>query len=299
MCTAEQQHTHILQNKQTVLEFFGFTTLSHTMDVGSVSLQGRRPHNEDRILVVSNINPPLFAVFDGHGGSFVSEMLKKRLVPTFEKYMVKSEKVNVKNVSQALKSSISELEEISLSASMKRSGSTVCICAIVGRTQIVCANVGDSRAVAFAGGKIIALSSDHSLEDPVEKARCERSGGVVFKKYGQLRVSCGGMSLNLSRALGDVLMKRPSCVISPLPDISVVNMMDSKAKAYTIVIGSDGIFSRLSSKDVGRFLRLKRGKTGADCKKMAKLLVDHAYEKGSWDNISAVVIRIVLENEMK
>ena len=33
--------------------------------------------------------------------------------------------------------------------------------------------------------------------------------------------------------------------------------------------------------------------------KLAKLLVDHAYEKGSWDNISAVVIRVELAGESK
>ena len=265
--------------------------------VGSCTIQGRRPHNEDRILI-SHSNPSLFAVFDGHGGSFVSAMLKDRLLPVFRKHMAK-DYPDVKTVSKALTSTIRDLEDLSLAASMKKSGSTLCVCVLVEGTKIVCANVGDSRAVAFAGGKVIALSSDHSLEDPIEKARCIRNGGVVFKKYGQLRVSSRGMSLNLSRALGDVLMKRPSCVISPHPDIRVVDMMDNKAKIFTIVIGSDGVFGRLSSKDVGRFLRMKFCKTGGDCKEVSKLLVDHAYDKGSWDNISAVVIRVELAGESK
>eukprot|EP00938_MAST-03A_sp_MAST-3A-sp1_P003759 g3759.t1 len=224
-------------------------------------------------------------------------MLKNRLLPTFRKYLTK-DRPDVKTVSKALTSTIKDLEELSLAASMKKSGSTLCVCVLV-EDHILCANVGDSRAVAFAGGKVIALSSDHSLEDPIEKARCIRNGGVVFKKYGQLRVSSRGMSLNLSRALGDVLMKRPSCVISPHPDIRVVNMMDNKAKIFNIVIGSDGVFGRLSSKDVGRFLKMKFCKTGGDCKVVSKLLVDHAYEKGSWDNISAVVIRVELGGESK
>ena len=98
------------------------------------------------------------------------------------------------------------------------------------------------------------------------------------------------MSLNLSRALGDVLMKRPRPVISSDPDIHVKEIRSP----FTLVIASDGVFSRLSSKDVGRFLKLKRAKTGANCKKLAKLLVDHAYDKGSWDNISAIVVRVMM-----
>lgn len=267
------------------------------VNVGSCSIQGRRAHNEDRIFV-SHSNPPIFAVFDGHGGDACSAMLKSRFLPTIRIYLAKKT-LDVKTVSQALISAIKDLEELSLAPSMRKSGSTLCVCVLVERTKIVCANVGDSRAVAFAGGKVIPLSIDHSLEDPIEKARCIRNGGVIFKKYGQLRVSCNGMSLNLSRALGDVLMKRPSCVISPHPDISVVNMTDYKTNVFKIVIGSDGVFSRLSSKDVGRFLRMKFSKTAGDCNKMSKLLVDHAYEKGSWDNISAVIIRVQLTSESK
>lgn len=61
---------------------------------------------------------------------------------------------------------------------------------------MLCANAGDSRAIASVGGKAVELSRDHKPDDQVEKDRIEKAGGFV---------SNGRVEGNLavSRALGD------------------------------------------------------------------------------------------------
>ena len=45
--------------------------------------------------------------------------------------------------------------------------------------MVLCANAGDSRAVASVAGKAVELSVDHKPDDPIEKERIEKAGGYV------------------------------------------------------------------------------------------------------------------------
>jgi serine/threonine protein phosphatase PrpC len=62
---------------------------------------------------------------------------------------------------------------------------------------IYCANSGDSRSIAIANKKMVALSEDHKPEDPKEDKRIKKAGGTV--EDGRVNGN-----LNLSRALGDL-----------------------------------------------------------------------------------------------
>ncbi len=67
---------------------------------------------------------------------------------------------------------------------------------MITKTEIICANAGDSRAVLSKKTKAKDLSVDHKPDLPNEKRRIERAGGFVEES----RVN--GM-LALSRSLGD------------------------------------------------------------------------------------------------
>lgn len=67
---------------------------------------------------------------------------------------------------------------------------------MITKTEIYCANAGDSRAVLSKKSKARELSTDHKPDTPSEKRRIERANGFVEES----RVN--GM-LALSRALGD------------------------------------------------------------------------------------------------
>ncbi len=67
---------------------------------------------------------------------------------------------------------------------------------LISKTEIICANAGDSRSVLSKKGKAKDLSTDHKPDLPSEKRRIERANGYVEES----RVN--GM-LALSRAMGD------------------------------------------------------------------------------------------------
>lgn len=67
---------------------------------------------------------------------------------------------------------------------------------MITKTEILCANAGDSRSVLSKKGKSKDLSIDHKPDNPSERRRIERANGFVEDS----RVN--GM-LALSRSLGD------------------------------------------------------------------------------------------------
>lgn len=77
---------------------------------------------------------------------------------------------------------------------------------------LVCANVGDSRAVACVSGRVVRLSYDHKPSLPTEKSRILAAGGFVEAD----RVNG---NLALSRALGDYQYKMAN--FSPEFQVSV------------------------------------------------------------------------------
>ena len=83
--------------------------------------------------------------------------------------------------------------------------------------HIMLSHVGDSRAVLCCDerGKAIALTVDHSPDEPAERKRVERAGGTVSKDK-QDRVMRVGGKLAVTRALGD--RQFPNGVISHSPD---------------------------------------------------------------------------------
>ena len=67
---------------------------------------------------------------------------------------------------------------------------------LITRTEVYCANAGDSRTVLAHRGHAKDLSVDHKPEDEVELARIENSGNYVSS--GRINGK-----LALSRSLGD------------------------------------------------------------------------------------------------
>lgn len=78
---------------------------------------------------------------------------------------------------------------------------------MITKSDIICANAGDSRSVMSKKGKAKDLSVDHKPDTPSEKRRIERANGYVEDS----RVN--GM-LALSRSIGDFEYKN-NAVLKP------------------------------------------------------------------------------------
>lgn len=90
---------------------------------------------------------------------------------------------------------------------------------------IICANVGDSRAVMCdANGNAFPLSHDHKPNDPEEIIRIRDNGGYISNKNGCWRVDG---SLACSRSLGDYPLKQKKVIIAD-PQITTFKFKDIK-----------------------------------------------------------------------
>lgn len=90
---------------------------------------------------------------------------------------------------------------------------------------IICANVGDSRAVMCdAKGNAFPLSEDHKPDLPAEMERIRQNGGHISNKNGCWRVDG---TLACSRTLGDYPLKMKKFIIAD-PDIITFKFKDFK-----------------------------------------------------------------------
>lgn len=90
---------------------------------------------------------------------------------------------------------------------------------------IVCANVGDSRAVMCdSKGSAYSLSQDHKPNNPEEMIRIRENGGYISNKGGCWRVDG---TLACSRSLGDYPLKQKKVIIAN-PDITTYKFRDFK-----------------------------------------------------------------------
>lgn len=138
------------------------------------------------------------------------------------------------------------------------SGTTAVTC-LVRDSDVFCANVGDSRAIIGrkAGDywEAIALSVDHKLDDPLEKARILKHGGRVEPIMNEDRNFVGPArvwlrtenvpGLAMSRSMGDVVAARVG--VTATPDLKVHRLTPNDK---FLLLGSDGLFEFLSNQAI-------------------------------------------------
>ena len=133
---------------------------------------------------------------------------------------------------------------------MSRATATV---VIVTRTEIYCANAGDSRTVLSRAGRAKEMSEDHKPDNSGELARIQRAGGFV--EEGRVN----GM-LALSLALGDFEYKSsPNLapkdqVVSCFPDIRIEQI---DASVQFILLACDGIWDVKTNQQAIDFMMQK------------------------------------------
>ncbi|CAN1301196.1 Probable protein phosphatase 2C 59 [Linum perenne] len=129
--------------------------------------------------------------------------------------------------------------------------------AILVGDRLLVANVGDSRAVICRGGNAIAVSRDHKPDQTDERQRIEDAGGFVMWA-GTWRV--GGV-LAVSRAFGDRMLKQ---YVVADPEIQEAVEMTKPIQ---------------------------------EPEQAAKRLLQEAYQRGSADNITCVVVRFLASSQ--
>jgi serine/threonine protein phosphatase PrpC len=164
------------------------------------------------------------------------------------------------------------------------SGSTA-IMSIVTPTHTIFANVGDSRAVLSADGRVMRSTMDHKPQSTMESTRVVEAGGYIL--MGRV---CGNLAV--SRALGDFTYKEVRTLppekqkISPYADITVVPRTESDD---FLIVACDGIWDVVTNQQAVSFVaRLRKHDEVAEV--VAEKLLDHCLRRGSTDNMSALVV---------
>jgi serine/threonine protein phosphatase PrpC len=239
----------------------------------------------------------MLAVFDGHGGAGASAWASTELIGLLEnrkewKEYVEKGKTDIELLSTAMKASFIDADaalrrfQMSGAPGADTSGCTAVVC-MVTPTTIVCANAGDSRSVMASGGKTKEMSFDHKPYNNIERVRIEKAGGTVqFKRVdGDLAVS---------RAFGDFQYKTSPELpaeqqkVSPEPDIITHNRCDADE---FLLLACDGLFDVMSNLEATAALRTILDEGESNMALVAEEMLDVALEKGSRDNISAVIVK--------
>ena len=245
-----------------------------------IDSNGKQKTNQDTLLSLTNINKVkdfnIFGVLDGHGpdghhvSNFASDFIPSQIInhPEIKKLSdpeliyQKLKENNCQIITESFLYCDEELKKVEFDA--YGSGST-CILIIHIGVHILCANVGDSRAiVAYDDNKEdqelnyleeAQLSIDYKPELEDEKNRILLSGGIVEQMENQFgegvgpyRVWAKGQNypgLAMSRSIGDLKGKTIGVIAEP-----GILEYDINETTKFIVIASDGVWEFLKNENV-------------------------------------------------
>lgn len=278
-------------------------------NVGRCAEQGRRPTMEDEDVILQDLgisnwrHCSFFGVYDGHGGRDCAEFVKDNLHMIFREAVNSNGSLDgsqhvLQDVLSALLSGFRDTDTnfcnlVDRGNVSSECGSAAVVACIIGGT-VWCANLGDSRAVLSRKGRAIALSRDHKPDREDEKARIEQAGGMV--SFG--RVLGRTSRLALSRAFGDVDCKLlgpnlpyTAPLVSAEPEIRMEKLsLDDDF----LLLACDGLFDVFGNQEAVDFVHthLSAMPPGEQdpCKTVADLVHEAIHERGSRDNVTAVLV---------
>ena len=261
------------------------------------SQKGKRPTNEDGHTIKIFLNPDnnknkyskvnMYAIYDGHGGSYVSKYLQDNL----HNYFVNKKLVYPlprKYILAAYSKVQAELTRLNANKA-KQCGST-CACVLQfkdeqGRSAIQVLNTGDSRTCVCRDIKAIRLSDDHKPNNPKELSRINNLGGKIMFDGSDYRIG----NLSVSRAFGDNDTKP---YVVETPDIFKYLLQN---KDRFLIVACDGLWDVMTDQDVVNFILTRCfDKNGNRIKKninIARKLIDYAINTlKSTDNVSVIIV---------
>lgn len=257
--------------------------------VSVCAIKNNRRRMEDRHVVIHDLNAlfideevspsSYYAIFDGHAGHDAAAYSCAHL----HQFLGES-KYFISNPEQALREAFLKTDTLfndKCNAENFRSGTTA-LCVLLKHKEktLYIAWVGDSQAVLVSQGQCLQCVQPHKPCREDEKHRIEQEGGTVIY-WGTWRVNG---QLAVSRAIGDVEYKP---YVTAVPDIIEIPL--SGVEDF-IILGCDGLWDVMSEKDAARHVYEEIIHNPDDIESVSQHLVQLAKEKGSFDNISVIVV---------
>lgn len=252
--------------------------------------QGHREYMEDTVDIQTKLykDYDFYALFDGHGGGYVSTFLKEHFRPVFKEYLMKTSNV-VQSLAQTCNTLANTLET---DDNAFTTGSTALVM-VINKEQVWIMNVGDCRAVLKYFDTVRysskQITRDHKPNDDIEAKRIKDVNGfIVQDPFGTWRV---GGNLAVARSFGDRYL---APAVTWKPDIYVFNIeKDMRA----IFLASDGIWDTISNNDIIAISQnVIENNMSYDqddiMNKVVKTVSSEAQRKGSGDNITLIFVII-------
>lgn len=255
----------------------GWKSEDGKLSCGYSSFRGKRATMEDfydvKTSKVDGQTVCLFGIFDGHGGSRAAEYLKEHLFENLMKHpqFIPDTKLAISETYRQTDANFLDSER----DTFRDDGSTASTAVLVGNHLYV-ANVGDSRAIISKAGKAIPLSEDHKPNRSDERKRIESAGGIVMWA-GTWRV--GGV-LAMSRAFGNRMLKQFVVADPEIQDQEIDEELEM------LVLASDGLWDVVPNDDAVSLARTEEEPEAA-----ARKLTEAAFNRGSADNITCIVVK--------
>ncbi|ADI38334.1 putative protein phosphatase 2C 76 [Waddlia chondrophila 2032/99] len=253
---------------------------SSSFDAAIAAGQGIREEMEDAFVTeyfsLETASIDLFAVFDGHGGKtcaqYTAEELPKQLKNRFNQLA----ELNDEHIYQTLIETCVSIDESWKQLSFQVegwkdiSGTTAAIALYINQKELWVANVGDSGAVINLNGKAIQLTEAAKPTHPRYYQEIYMRGGIV--SYGRVDAS-----LDMARSIGD--LPHPSVSARP-----TVKKIEIDSKDHTLIIACDGLWDVIEGQTAVDSIK---GKNSLEAAEHLRTL---AYQRGSTDNVSIIVV---------
>jgi serine/threonine protein phosphatase PrpC len=244
-----------IQIKKRVMKINSCTLAGYTSP-------GLQKINQDNYFIKKDfLNEPeqfFIGICDGHGihGHLISEYVSKNL----PHYLNELTDESIKNAYLTIHNYLQKEKKMDSTLS-----GTTCTSILVSPNKVICANVGDSRAILsrYENGiyNSINLSRDHKPTETDEMKRILSNGGRIKQFYDEKikefivpeRIWLKNSEipgLAMSRSLGDTIAHSVGVISEP----EIINFnIDNKCQC--LVIGSDGVWQYLSNSDIGRIIK--------------------------------------------
>merc|ERR1712166_679411 len=236
-----------------------------------------------------------YGVFDGHGGENCAKIVAERFVSFITRQDGFTQAAATKDIDTLKK--LMTKAHFELDAEMwampgfnsmnDRSGCTS-VTALISDTHIIVANSGDSRSVLGTNKGMKPMSYDHKPYNQIEQARIVAAGSSVSAK----RVNG---DLAVSRAFGDFCYKQAKNVeaakqaVTVDPDFIIHERTENDE---FLILACDGIWDVMSNDECSAYVRSKMSEGYHDLDYICEALIDTCLEKGSRDNMSAVIVSL-------
>ena len=217
--------------------------------------------NQDSFLQLLSINGNkkfhLFGVMDGHGinghiiskyvsrfvGEYITSEKNKKLF--YKKSNEQIYKLLTKNKYSFINKLISECNNSLVNNTEYEcnfSGST-CLLIFIIENNLICANIGNSRAILLEKTELLQLSIDQTLSEPEEINRILQKGGKIKQINKKIILdNINNNDFEISRSIGDKKLKNIGIIYEP-----VITEYTLNRKSRFIIMGTHGLWNALSN----------------------------------------------------